>query len=157
MELEIIKDPSCLTEKQRIAYALREEGLTFQAIADKMGISVSAARNHVRHAERRFREYTVYHRIEQRNLEPLPIDLTRGEVKIILSALQLLERDMMKNAVFNVKSDWRGRLPYEAVIASGLYRKVNVALYGEDHKFYDMFVGAFSDEAPADTDASDPE
>jgi len=152
MEPEIIKDYSCLTDKQRTAYALREEGLTFQAIADKMGITASAARNHVRNAERRFREHTAYHRIEQRNLEPLPLDLTRGEGKIILSALQLLERDMMKSAVFNVKSDWRGRLPYEAMIASDLYRKLNVALYGEDHKFYDLFVGAFSDDAPADTD-----
>lgn len=99
MEPEIIKDYSCLTDKQRTAYALREEGLTFQAIADKMGITASAARNHVRNAERRFREHTAYHRIEQRNLEPLPFDLTRGEGKIILSALQLLERDMMKSAV----------------------------------------------------------
>lgn len=152
MEIEIIKDLSCLTEKQRTAYELREQGLTFKAIGEEMGITQTAARNHVHNAERRFREYTAYHRIEQRNLEPLPIDLTRGEVKIILSALQLLERDMMKNAVYNVKSDWRGRLPYEALVASGLYRKVNVALYGEDHKFYDMFVGAFSDEKPADAD-----
>lgn len=152
MEIEIIKDLSCLTEKQRTAYELREQGLTFKAIGEEMGITQTAARNHVHNADRRFREYTAYHRIEQRNLEPLPIDLTRGEVKIILSALQLLERDMMKNAVYNVKSDWRGRLPYEALVASGLYRKVNVALYGEDHKFYDMFVGAFSDEKPADAD-----
>lgn len=152
MEIEIIKDLSCLTEKQRTAYELREQGLTFKAIGEEMGITQTAARNHVHNAERRFREYTAYHRIEQRNLEPLPFDLTRGEGKIILSALQLLERDMMKSAVFNVKSDWRGRLPYEAMIASDLYRKLNVALYGEDHKFHDLFVGAFSDEDAADSD-----
>ena len=80
---EIIKELSCLTEQQREAYLLREEGLTYQAIGDKMGISTNAARTHVLHAERRFREYTLYHKIEEKNQELADIDLTRGELKVI--------------------------------------------------------------------------
>ena len=156
MELELIKDPSCLTEKQRIAYELREQGLTYQAIADKMGVTITSARNHVRNAERRFREYTIYHRIEQRNLEPLPLDLTRGEVKMIIDALQLLERDMMKKAVFNVTTDWRGRLPYDATILTELYRKAVIAVYGEDYPFTDLITGERVNDKPSEAPA-DPE
>lgn len=148
---EIIKELSCLTEKQREAYLLREEGLTYQAIGDKMGISVNAARNHVHHAERRFREYTLYHKIEERNLEPAQIELTRGEVKVILEALVSLEREIMRTTKFNVQTDWRGRLPYEAKVVVDIYRKASIAIFGEDQGSARMFVGAFdtkSEEEP---------
>ena len=125
---EIIRELSCLTEKQREAYLLREKGLTYQAIGDTMGISCNAARNHVMHAERRFREYTLYHKIEERNLEKADIELTRGEVKVILEALNRLEREIMSDVKFNVNTDWRGRLPYEARIVVDIYRKANISL-----------------------------
>ena len=144
---EIIKELSCLTEKQREAYLLREEGLTYQAIGDKMGISTNAARTHVLHAERRFREYTLYHKIEEKNQELADIDLTRGELKVIMEALVCLERDIMKTVKFNVQTDWRGRLPYEAKVVVDAYRKASIAVYGEDHGSARMFVGAFVTEA----------
>ena len=140
---EIIKELSCLTEKQREAYLLREEGLTYQAIGDKMGISMNAARTHVLHAERRFREYTLYHKIEERNLEPAQINLTRGELKVILEALVSHEREIMRTTKFNVQTDWRGRLPYEARVVVDIYRKASIAIYGEDHGSTRLFVGAF--------------
>lgn len=140
---ELIKELSCLTEKQREAYLLREDGLTYQAIGDKMGISMNAARNHVLHAERRFREYTLYHKIEERNLEPAQIELTRGEVKVILEALVSHEREIMRTTKFNVQTDWRGHLPYEAKIVVDIYRKACISIYGEDHGSSRMFVGAF--------------
>lgn len=148
---ELIKELSCLTEKQREAYLLREEGLTYQAIGDKMGISMNAARNHVLHAERRFREYTLYHKIEERNLEPAQINLTRGELKVILEALVSHEREIMRTTKFNVQTDWRGRLPYEARVVVDIYRKASIAIYGEDHGSTRLFVGAFDtkkEEAP---------
>ena len=144
---EIIKELSCLTEKQREAYLLREEGLTYQAIGDKMGISTNAARTHVLHAECRFREYTLYHKIEEKNQELADIDLTRGELKVIMEALVCLERDIMKTVKFNVQTDWRGRLPYEAKVVVDTYRKASIAVYGEDHGSARMFVGAFDTEA----------
>ena len=140
---ELIKELSCLTEKQREAYLLREEGLTYQAIGDKMGISMNAARNHVLHAERRFREYTLYHKIEERNLEPAQINLTRGELKVILEALVSHEREIMRTTKFNVQTDWRGHLPYEARVVVDIYRKASIAIYGEDHGSTRLFVGAF--------------
>ena len=148
---ELIKELSCLTEKQREAYLLREEGLTYQAIGDKMGLTANAARNHVFHAERRFREYTLYHKIEEKNQELASIDLTRGEVKVIMEALVSLERDIMKSVKFNVQTDWRGRLPYEARIVVDIYRKASIAIYGEDHGSSRMFVGAFDSEAKEET------
>ena len=53
---EIIKEVSCLTERQREVYELREQGLTYKAIADQLGINVSGARQHYINAERRFRD-----------------------------------------------------------------------------------------------------
>lgn len=140
---EVIKELSCLTDKQREAYLLREEGLTYQAIGDKMGISIHAARTHVHNAERRFREYTYFHKVEERNLEPVNIKLTRGEIKVIMEALVCLEREIMHTAKFNIKTDWKGRLPYEAKIVVDAYRKSSMAIYGEDHGSTRMFVGTF--------------
>ena len=153
---EIIKEVSCLTKRQREVFELREQGLTYKAIADQLGINVSGARQHYINAERRFREYTRYHKIAEQNLEIAPIELTRGEVKVIAEALRVLERDMMKTAVFNVNSAWQDRLPYEAKIVVDIYKKAHTVIYGEPPSKTLLFAGAF-DEATDESKTKEDE
>lgn len=49
-------DLKILTAKQRQAYLLRQQGLSFRAIGENMGIVGSTARMHFNVAERRLRE-----------------------------------------------------------------------------------------------------
>lgn len=49
-----------------------------------------------------------------------------------MEGLGLLQKDMLNRiGGRNVRSDWKGRLPYEAQILSDVYRKAQAALYGK--------------------------
>ena len=124
------KKLDALTPKQRTAVQLKEKGLTIKQVAAAMGVTYNAAREHLRHAERRFREYEEYMAVEKRNLEPADLQLTRGEVKLIMEALRFLEREYEKSVVKNVKSDWRGKLPYESNVIADLYDRMQEVIYG---------------------------
>ena len=56
--------------------------------------------------------------------------MTRGEVKLIMEALRSLEREYEKSVVKNVKSDWRGKLPYESNVIADLYDRMQEVIYG---------------------------
>ena len=124
------KKLDALTPKQRTAVQLKEKGLTIKQVAAAMGVTYNAAREHLRHAERRFREYEEYMAVEKRNLEPADLQLTRGEVKLIMEALRSLECEYEKSVVKNVKSDWRGKLPYESNVIADLYDRMQEVIYG---------------------------
>lgn len=124
------KKLDALTPKQRTAVQLKEKGLTIKQVAAAMGVTYNAAREHLRHAERRFREYEEYMAVEKRNLEPADLQLTRGEVKLIMEALRSLEREYEKSVVKNVKSDCRGKLPYESNVIADLYDRMQEVIYG---------------------------
>ena len=125
-------DVSVLTERQRMAYTLRRQGLTYAKVGEAMGISTNAATAHVKAAERRFREYQLYHDKQKSNDRPVELPLTYGELELVMEGLGLLQKDMLNRiGGRNVRSDWKGRLPYEAQILSDVYRKAQAALYGK--------------------------
>lgn len=124
-------DLSILTEKQREAWKLHVMGLNYKQIAEKMGISVSAATNHIHRAERRFREWEAYNATEQKKNETVHIIFTRGEIEILLRAVSEYEHCLRKQAHYNIKTDWKGRLPYECRILPPLSAKMQMALYGD--------------------------
>lgn len=105
-------------------------GVYEEKIAETMGLSISSVTNHLNNAERRFREYARYHAVEEQNNEPMQITLTRGEVKLIVSALSEYGMKMLHDAHFNVKTDWRGRLPYEAQRLVLLSERLQKLVYG---------------------------
>lgn len=125
------KRMEALTPKQQVAVRLKEKGLTIKEIAAAMGITYNAAREHLRHAERRFREYEEYIAVEKRNLEPVDLPLNRGEVKLMMAALRALEREYEKSVVKNIKSDWRAKLPYESKVIADLYDRMQELIYGK--------------------------
>ncbi|MDO4269424.1 MAG: sigma factor-like helix-turn-helix DNA-binding protein [Eubacteriales bacterium] len=61
------KDLSTLTERQKTAYLLREQGLTLKQIGEKMGVSKNAAWEHVHAAGKRLRALAP----EEQRGEPL--------------------------------------------------------------------------------------
>lgn len=125
------KRMEALTPKQQVAVRLKEKGLTIKEIAAAMGVTYNAVREHLRHAERRFREYDEYMAIEKRNLEQVDLPLNRGEVKLMMAALRALERGYEKNVVKNIKSDWRAKLPYESKVIADLYDRMQELIYGK--------------------------
>lgn len=125
------KRMEALTPKQQVAVRLKEKGLTIKEIAAAMGVTYNAVREHLRHAERRFREYDEYMAIEKRNLEQVNLPLNRGEVKLMMAALRALEREYEKNVVKNIKSDWRAKLPYESKVIADLYDRMQELIYGK--------------------------
>lgn len=122
-------DLSILTDKQRQAWELRQKGLSYRKIGEEMGISTNAATAHVHNAERRFREWERYNAIEEKNNEVVPVELTRGEIKLLVQALHSHEHRMLQDANYNIRTDWKGRLPYESRIISGLSEKLQLAVY----------------------------
>lgn len=123
------RDLSILTDQQRKAYLLRQEGLTFQKVADAMGLkSLERARQLVNNAERRFREYDAYHAYKARNNEPVDFPLTRGELKIISEALTHMEiREMGKRHAS--QTSWRDHAAYEFQILEALRDRLESVIY----------------------------
>lgn len=123
------QDRSFLTEKQQTALLLREEGLSFQKIAERMGVTANAARQHVRRGEQRLREYARYHDVRQQNDQPVDFPLTRGELKAVLLGLTLLKEETLRTAGANSAGPNREeRLPYELQVIDGLLDRVQAAL-----------------------------
>ena len=82
-----------LTDRQREVYTLhKEQGMTFTAIGEELGISKTGASAHYRLAERRIREFDRYK--NQRDMDEdtkYTVELTRADVKVLLNALSEVE------------------------------------------------------------------
>lgn len=132
------KELSILTEKQREAYLLRKEGKTYREIAEKLGCTPSAVRCRIHDAQTRLRQYEQYHAEQEQNNEPADFTLTNGELKAIVTALELLEMRMESKAGSGKLQvqDWRGRLPYEAKIVHDLLKRAREATGGEQLRFW---------------------
>ncbi len=122
--LDEIEDLSFLTERQQQVVALRRKGLSYAKIGEQLGFCSNAARTHYANAERRAREYKRYNAIQERNKELADFPITRGELKLILDALSLLEIKLEGGHRF-VGSDWKGRLPYEYDIVKDIQRRAH--------------------------------
>ena len=120
------KDLSFLTEKQRTAYILRHQGKIFKEIGEYLNTSTDSARKYYARAERRIREYEQYNDIKEKNNMPLEINITYGELKLIIRALIELISYMDKNIKHNVKSDWMGSRPYEYTIIKKLLERIEL-------------------------------
>lgn len=119
-----------LTEKQQAVWDLREQGLTKTKIAEKLGLSVNMVTTHLKNAERRFREYDHYLELEEKNNRVVDIELTRGELEMIVYAINDYQHAQMKRAHYNVKTDWRGRLPFGADLSQKTSEKIQKKIYG---------------------------
>ncbi len=124
------EDYSYLTERQKQVFLLRSSGLSYIKIGQQLGISASAARTHYENGVRRVREKERYNAVQERNNEIADIDITRGELKLILQGLSLLEIKLEGNHRFK-DSDWLGRLPYEHQLVTDLMAKARDYLYPE--------------------------
>lgn len=120
-----------LTNKQREAYLLHKEGLSYSEIGRRLGKTANAVRQHCVAAERRIKEYEAYQRTETRNNEVVSFPLTRGELKILHEGLQKLEEDALKHTHFGSKgSDWRDKLSYSDLMVQKLRERIEEELYG---------------------------
>lgn len=118
------KDLSFLTDKQRTAYILRQKGKKYREVAADMNITEGTARQHYISAERRIREYERYNDAKNRNKIPLHLDITLGELKLIIIALNKLKFSTERSINHNIKSDWQGKLPYEYTILEDLLKQL---------------------------------
>ena len=120
-----------LTERQRTAYLLRAEDMTYRRIGQEMGITASTAREHVRNAERRIREYTRYQNYLERDRQRVDVLLTRGDLREILQGLQLLKCELGQEARKNHKADWKWKeeLTDRYQMVSDLMEKIDMVLY----------------------------
>lgn len=130
-----------LTRCQRDVWELYDQGLTRKKIAEKLGITYGAVRQHLRLAERRFDEYDRLCALEEKNQQPVSFPLTRGEVKLIIDALWAYEQQFEKGVHKPVNVDWAGRLPVETKLIADLYERAQVAIYGRPFRriFFDDF------------------
>lgn len=127
------RDLSILSEKQKIAYLLRKQGYTYKQIAEKMGVCPNTANEYVKRAEARFLQYEQYHDERRKNDQPISFPLTRGELGEMISGLFLLEHDLVRrHGGWNIRTDWRGCLPYEIQIVKALLNRAQRTLYGKE-------------------------
>ncbi len=126
--LDEFEDLSFLTERQQQVVELRRKGMSFEKIGKELGCSGSATRQHYAHAERRGRECKHYNAIEEKNKEIVAFPIARGELKLLLDAIRLLERKLEGNHRF-ADDDWKGKLPYEYDIVKGLEQRVHDSIY----------------------------
>lgn len=120
-----------LTVKQRTAWVLRESGLPIKKIAEEMGVTTNAVREHLHKAERRFREYDKYLDAKERNNEILHMELTRGEGKLIISSIIEYERILMKGVHVGKTVDEYGNLSYPSTLLPALLKRLQLLVYNE--------------------------
>ena len=119
-----------LTEKQQAVWDLKQQGMPKTKIAETLGISLNMVTTHLKNTERRFREYERYLANEEKNNQVVDIDLTLGELELIVHAINEYQHILMKKAHFNVNTDWRGRLPYDADKTQKISAKIQNKIYG---------------------------
>lgn len=125
------KNLDVLSEAQREVWVLYEQGLKRKEIAQRIGITYSTVAQHIRRAERRFREYANYCAVKERNQEFAYLPLTRGEVKIIFEALEVYGRKLERKIWHRPDSDWEGLRPYKADIVSDLQERARKVILSE--------------------------
>ncbi len=124
-------DLKILTAKQRQVYLLRQEGLSFKAIGEAMGIGAGTATRHMHEAERRFREKAYYDAQEAWNQEPIIISTTQGQARALLDCLDWLGLQMQTKASLGRWQDWPGKMPYSARILKQFVEQLQIDLCGE--------------------------
>lgn len=130
-EIKEEKRLSILSERQREVWRLHMQGKSKSQIAKELEITYNAVSEHIRHVERKFREYDQYCSAQERNEESVFLPLTRGEVKIIIQALDVYENRLEHDVVQRKGSDWIGKLPVQSKIIADLYDKAQTAIYGK--------------------------
>lgn len=128
---DLDKKLSILTERQREAYLLYQKSKNYSQVGREMGISPSAVQQHVHHAERRFREYESYNAIQLKNNVMVQISLSRGDLKLALEGLELLEREQAKGVYKVVSSDCTEKVPYKYQRAVDLEKWIRSILYDQ--------------------------
>ena len=119
-----------LTERQKTAYLLHAENMTYNCIGEEMGITASTAREHVRAAERRIREYVRYQKRLERDKQRIELILTRGNLWEIREGLQLLKCELSRQTRKTYKTDWmrKEELRFRYRMVSELAEKINAVL-----------------------------
>lgn len=138
MEMDLEQKLSVLSKKQRTAYILREQGLTYREAAKIMGISSNAVRQHIYNAGRRLREYEQFHAVKTNNELPVEFPMTRGELKIIVMGLRYIHQKLSHVAPSRINTDWLGLLPYEHQLAEQVLNRAESALY--ENPLYNGFL-----------------
>ena len=121
-----------LSDRQRLAYTLREQGLTYQKIGEQMGISAGSASQAVHLAQHRLREYETFCRWKEQNAQSIEFPLTRGELTLFLDGARNLRLHMLRHAARWARTDWVGRLPYEFDLLEELIGRAQGALHKEE-------------------------
>lgn len=119
-----------LTQRQRRAWLLREQGLTYAQIGQEMGISQASARSLVRSAENRLRECEQYHCAEERNDDAFLIGVTAGECKLLIECIKQYEQKLYRGARGQSNPDWREGVPYTAQLLPELLNKLQMLAIG---------------------------
>lgn len=129
--VEVEKDLSILTERQRTAYSLWVQRRNYSQVGREMEITPEAVRQLIKGAERRFREYKEYNDAQLENNVAVDFALTRGDLKLALQGLRLLEAELEKGLPKGLSNDWKGRLPYKYQRITALSKRIQLALYGK--------------------------
>lgn len=108
------------TEREKNAYQLRHDGLTYKAIAEEMKICVSRANTLVKSAERRIREYDLYcentKMQKEKETEIIKLEMSYGELKVISDILYKNIKSFDKQIPCNITFDrdvCKSKFPYE--------------------------------------------
>lgn len=139
-----------LSDRQRIAYELRQAGKTYQKIADEMGVTLEAVRQLVYRAERRIRSHEFYIKKQQRNLMPVEFPITLGELKIIVEALQKLHLSNHGKHRISYKTSWEELRDYEEILTEQLYQKAKASLAEIEERIRPRREKAITEESKTD-------
>lgn len=125
-------DLSFLTERQRTAYILKEQGLSNKQIGESMNTSVSAVAHLLQAAKSKIEKYEIHCRLKEKSAQPIDFPLTRGELDMMISALLVFEKNIVKKRGGHYCSlDVKNYLPYDIERLSELCERAQISLYGK--------------------------
>ena len=124
-----INEFTFMTEREKEIYLIRQEtGKTFTAIANELGIGVSAVSKNYRNAERRIRKYNNLLKTEEYdNNTKFTVELSKAELKVISFALtNMRSKDVRKvmNELYKDKEKEYNYLDYLTEIAKSVNTQI---------------------------------
>ena len=134
-----INEFTFMTEREKEIYLIRQEtGKTFTAIANELGIGVSAVSKNYRNAERRIRKYNNLLKTEEYdNNTKFTVELSKAELKVISFALtNMMSKDVRKvmNELYKDREQEYNYLDYLTEIAKSVKTQITDLLVKDSEK-----------------------
>lgn len=131
---------SILTEYEKTVMVMRESGMSFATIGERLGVTPSAARYCYQKSCKKWYRYQAYHRYLEYNRVQIEFPITREELLLITEAVKCLEKQQRGKCIQKVPQNKYQHTEYEYLLLKDLHERAEMVLReSEPSQYADKF------------------